>query len=501
MVRNFEWERLHKKLEGKLSKLKQKRRQKSTKKTKADQIIEEVRKGHLSKAARKLQSKSGFRDLSVPENRETAKNLYPRSEQVWTPPDRAEIPDWKPAILEQDEFQSFDSLDLALRRLPKGRTPGLSGMFYEFVTLLCTDQELRSTLKELTVLITNQKLNETIHNIMATSLFIPLAKGDKGIRPIGVAEVLKRWAAIALVLEVQHEGIPEKLSHQYGVCLPSGAEMVHKAISQPISTSTHNIMLRNWTLLMPSIPSQEKPSLRAQSSWPLYYFHTSTPSILQQHPSLSHDQNHTLTMEEGVQQGDPLGTIFFCLGFHGILNPIFQKVDAPLNALLLLLSVDDIFVCGSLVAIAEITTQIQSVLPNANLKLGTERGKMVCFSPEAPRSNDLKNLGIGKAEVITVLGSPIGLNTQISKWLHTLAQEYQQASQDHCLIMFSNPHESLELFVKTITPKLTYICRTTPLSLTPFQDFIKQTTTTNINYLLNPLQVPHLHPNKELHLS
>ena len=67
--------------------------------------------------------------------------------------------------------------------------------------------------------------------------------------------------------------------------------------------------------------------------------------------------------------------------------------------------------------------------------------------------------------------------------------------------MFSNPHESLELFVKTITPKLTYICCTTPLSLTPFQDFIKQTTTTNINYLLNPLQVPHLHPNKELHLS
>ena len=67
--------------------------------------------------------------------------------------------------------------------------------------------------------------------------------------------------------------------------------------------------------------------------------------------------------------------------------------------------------------------------------------------------------------------------------------------------MFSNPHESLELFVKTTTPKLTYICRTTPLSLTPFQDFIKQTTTTNINYLLNLLQVPHLHPNKELHLS
>ena len=227
----------------------------------------------------------------------------------------------------------------------------------------------------------------------------------------------------------------------------------------------------------------------------LYTFYSSVT------PLLSHDRNHTLTMEEGVQQGDPLGTIFFCLGFHGVLNPIFQKVDAPLNALLLLLFVDDIFVCGSPVAIAEITTQIQSVLPNANLKLGTERGKMVCFSPKAPRSNDLKNLGIGKAEVITVLGSPIGLNTQISKWLHTLAQEYQQASQDHCLIMFSNPHESLELFVKTITPKLTYICRTTPLSLTPFQDFIKQTTTTNINYLLNLLQVPHLHPNKELHLS
>ena len=185
MVRNFEWERLHKKLEGKLSKLKQKRRQKSTKKTKADQIIEEVRKGHLSKAARKLQSKSGFRDLSVPENRETAKNLYPRSEQAWTPPDGEEIPDWKPAILEQDEFQSFDSLDLALRRLPKGRTPGLSGMSYEFVTLLCTDRELCSTLKELTVLITNQKLNETIHNIMATSLFIPLAKGSSKEIPSG----------------------------------------------------------------------------------------------------------------------------------------------------------------------------------------------------------------------------------------------------------------------------------------------------------------------------
>ena len=64
-------------------------------------------------------------------------------------------------------------------------------------------------------------------------------------------------------------------------------------------------------------------------------------------PLLSHDRNHTLTMEEGVQQGDPLGTIFFCLGLQGVLDPIFQEIDDPANALLLLLFVDDIFVCGT----------------------------------------------------------------------------------------------------------------------------------------------------------
>eukprot|EP00008_Paramoeba_atlantica_P015343 CAMPEP_0201495296 /NCGR_PEP_ID=MMETSP0151_2-20130828/53114_1 /ASSEMBLY_ACC=CAM_ASM_000257 /TAXON_ID=200890 /ORGANISM="Paramoeba atlantica, Strain 621/1 / CCAP 1560/9" /LENGTH=54 /DNA_ID=CAMNT_0047884177 /DNA_START=142 /DNA_END=303 /DNA_ORIENTATION=- len=52
-------------------------------------------------------------------------------------------------------------------------------------------------------------------------------------------------------------------------------------------------------------------------------------------------------MEEGVQQGDPLGTIFFCLGLQGVLDPIFQEIDDPANALLLLLFVDDIFVCGT----------------------------------------------------------------------------------------------------------------------------------------------------------
>ena len=228
-------------------------------------------------------------------------------------------------------------------------------MSYEFITLLCTNQEFCSILKELTILITNQRLNKTIHNIIATFLFILLTKGNKGICSIDVIEVFKRWTTIALILEVQHKGIPEKLSYQYGVCLLSGAEMVYKAITAYFHLHPQhyaaklNIVNAFNSILRKTI--FESIVQLASIFFPyLYTFYSSAT------PLLSYNCNHTFTMEKGVQQEDPFRTIFFCLEFHRVFNLIFQKIDALLNALLLFLFVDDIFVCGSLVAIAKITT-------------------------------------------------------------------------------------------------------------------------------------------------
>ena len=126
---------------------------------------------------------------------------------------------------------------------------------------------------------------------------------------------------------------------------------------------------------------------------------------------------------------------------------------------------------------------------------------MACYSTRADKNVLLRNLGIYKTKLIEILGTPIGSVDKVAQWLQTLAEEYRQTANDHQALIFSHPHESLELFFKTVIPKLTYISQMLPLSLSMYSDFVGNATTTNTNNILNLLQVPFLHPVEKLNES
>jgi hypothetical protein len=495
MIRTYDFRTLHARYTRDLKRMKDKQKT-APKRTQAEQVANDVRCGFLSKAARKLNSDVGFRDLNDPAVRTKAEALYPKPQTPWSPPPNTHDP-WTPAILKCTEFEVFDSLDISLSLFPKGRTPGLSGISYEFLRLLCADTKLRSILKRAVVDLINGKLHPTLQEYMATSLFIPLAKGATAIRPLGVADVFRRWGGVALSLEAKHFGVHTRLTSQYGVGIPCGTEIVHKAINAHLHLHPDHFCAKLDAVNAFNLITREVIFKGAAKLAPfllpyLYAFYSSPTHLY------SHDRLMALFMYEGVQQGDPLGSLLFCIGLHTLLEGILEKAfdaSASTSSPFIYLYCDDIFVVGEGDACAIIVKSIQDALPKGGLHLGTERGKMTCFSPAHDTSHTtLPNMGIQRVTCIEVLGAPIGPAPEMAAWLERAIDKHRESIQKHSLIIHSHPHESMELFVKTIVPKLNYTCRCLPVSLPPFQSFVTTSTSLDTNYLLNFLQIPYLHP-------
>jgi hypothetical protein len=494
MLQNYSWELLHQRYETAAA-AKKARRQRNKHKplTLIDKALIDVRRGHLSRAAKKLASDTPIRDLNDPSTLLKAKSLYPTADEEWHPLPYNET--WKPAIVneEADPIDHKDSLDATCETFPSGRASGLTGASYETLKFMLSNPETRGHLKQFVIDMINRKLPDAVQRVMMTTLFVPLAKGSDAIRPIGIAECIRRWGGMALQLESNLAVTHVHLQHQYGVGLSSGAEVIHKAITAYLLCNpTHFAVKLDVINAFNSVKRRHIFAAAARYApflLPyLYAFYSEKTTLL------TADRHFKLFMEVGVQQGDPLGSLLFCLALQHILEEAFAEIKSLVPNAHIFIYIDDIYLVGCSSDLVTAFAIIKKALPNGGLHLGTERDKMSCYCP-SPNTDaqPLTNIGIKRVDVLECLGGPIGPIKECAEWTKSVAEGYKSAINSLAPIAQPYPHETMELYLKTIIPKLNFTYRTLPTHTSDFHEYCSTITQYNVNFILNFLNIPQLH--------
>ena len=138
-----------------------------------------------------------------------------------------------------------------------------------------------------------------------------MGKKDGGIRPIAVGCILRRLATKCLCTSVFHEMGSPLFPHQLGFRTALGAEAAVHAARVFLSNleDGHLIIKLDFRNAFNSIRRDKmlhSVLMKAPDLLPFAY-------CSYQYPSLLFFGDFTISSEEGVQQGDPLCPLLFCL--------------------------------------------------------------------------------------------------------------------------------------------------------------------------------------------
>ena len=200
------------------------------------------------------------------------------------------------------------------------------------------NKSLLSSLVGLLSLILEGRTPQAIRPIIFGANLIALTKKDGGIRPIAIGCTLRRLASKCACIHAM-ESIPQFLSpYQLGFGVPGGADAaVHasriflnslpsdKALLKVDFSNAFNTIRRDKIL--------EATEAHIPALLPFVHSVYSSPSTLLWEGEL-------LLSSEGIQQGDPLGPMLFCIAIHSLVSnlesefKVFFLDDGTLGVLL-----------------------------------------------------------------------------------------------------------------------------------------------------------------------
>eukprot|EP00731_Ephydatia_muelleri_P010053 Em0005g639a len=170
---------------------------------------------------------------------------------------------------------------------------------------------MRAVLRDVVNLLISGKVPVQVARFLAGGNLVALEKNKPNcppdIRPIAVGEAIRRLAGKCLCV------IPKEKAHdflaplQLGVVTPAGAEKIIHGLRGCVDEHWHDADF--------AILKIHFPELLPWSSW-----------CYGQHPALWHPLG-TISSEIGVQQGDPLGPLLFCLVLQQVVSSIAEDPE------------------------------------------------------------------------------------------------------------------------------------------------------------------------------
>ena len=167
----------------------------------------------------------------------------------------------------------------------------------------------------------------------------------------------------------------------------------------------------------------------------------------------------TIQSSEGVQQGDPLGPLLFCLSLH--------QLHSLTKSELCIFYLDDVTLGGDLEDVVHDLGAVQQVAADLGLLLNPSKSEVIC-GDQATREAILSHLP--EARVVDpadacLLGSPIGDISSVSSsierkvhFLKTMGERLQHLEAHDAILLLRHSFA---------IPKLLHILRTSPCFLSP----------------------------------
>ena len=301
---------------------------------------------------------------------------------------------------------------------------------------------------------------------------IALDKKDGGIRPIAIGSTFRRLTAKCASAFAIAKLAPMLAPRQLGVGVPGGCEAAVHATRRFLSSLSSDSVLVKLDF------SNAFNCLHRDSM--LLAVHKYAPELYK-FCHLAYAQSsflkfgpHILLSEEGVQQGDPLGPLCFCLTIHELLMSLSSKLAIGF--------LDDCTLGGYLDTVVEDLKLIGNEGARLGLSLNVSKCELVS-SQQLSLPNSLLLFAPVELADLCLLGAPLfkgrGLDAALHSCCHTLSTAIDRLSD-------ISAHDALTLLRASFSaPKVMYLLRCAPCvdhpGLVAFDDLLR----TGISHITN----------------
>jgi hypothetical protein len=283
-------------------------------------------------------------------------------------------------------------------------------------------------------------------------------KNDGGVRPIAIGNTLRRLVAKCAGSTIKADMAALLSPFQLGYGTPRGAEIaVHSARRYLNNLESNHLMFKlDFKNAFNSI-RRDKMLDRVLQVVPEIF-----PLIFSayRHPTFLFFGECTIDSAEGVQQGDPLGPLLFCLTIHQIVESLKSEFKV--------FYLDDGTLGGSPGDVRDDLLQLQCAAEEINLSLNLSKCEVICKEGIIQSSilSSFPTVKCVNPSEATLLGSPIGSSA-------ACVDAAIQAKIDDLKVMgrrleLLHTHDALCLLRHVFSmPKVLYLLRTAPCFSSP----------------------------------
>ena len=305
----------------------------------------------------------------------------------------------------------------------------------------------------------NRIVNSDVPKEAAAVLFganlTPLRKKDGGIRPIASGSVFRRLAGKIVSRRIQAQLGEVLRPVQLGYGTKGGCEIaVHatRAFLEVASNETRCLLKLDFKNAFNTI-RRDRMLEKVKEVIPEYHPYVSSTYL---EPSILFCGDETILSNNGVQQGDPLGPMLFCL----VVDELAQSLDSPLNVWYL----DDATLGGSPESVLENFTTVMEKADELGLELNASKCELLMLGGSEDARKKAATLfratapeiGIVKPEDLELLGAPL-LGEAVTGALRKKIGQAQVLSGRLGLLP---AHQALFILKNCLAlPKLCYILR------------------------------------------
>jgi len=349
----------------------------------------------------------------------------------------------------------------AIQTFPNGSAAGPDGFRPQHLKDLMigasNDIPLLLAVTDLINLLLEGKTPLSVRGALFGATLLAVVKKQGGIRPIAVGYVWRRIAAKVACSHVKDACASLLAPRQLGFGVSGGAEAAVRAARRFLDNMQPGQLFLKIDFRNAFNTLRRDAILEAiEKHFPellLYAASTiSSPTDLQ-------FGQFVLLSEEGAQQGDPLGPLYFCL--------VFKEVLESLQSELVLGYLDDVAVGDSAATVLNDFKQLETTAKHLGLEVKRSKCEVVGHTDDTRNmfATDNVNLPETSQSLVIFLGAPLSAGQHLNTILQGKKEELLLLTRR---LELMPSHDSLFLLRNVLAaPRLMYILRTSPCTDSP----------------------------------
>jgi len=369
----------------------------------------------------------------------------------------------------------------SIRSSKYGKSGGVTGWLlghFKYLLKIDNQEEISLLLNRVFNLIVSGRMPPSARGVLFASRLVTSPKDGGGVRPIAMGGTLPKLVEKSIMRSLAGSGEVDRIfPHlQFGVGKPLGVDQVCHSARRLVKEGHHllSVDVRNAfnTVSRASLFNSIVNCIPSLTAYYLLSYGSPTPLMV-----VTTSGTREISSEEGVRQGAPLSSLFFCLAIQDVLQHIVTShpsVSVSCYA-------DDMNFGGkSLNELDIIYSELEAELGHRSLVLRPDKSKLLLHHPET--EEDSFNVeGVCKMEDgIIVCGTPIGGDDFVVQFLRDKMGEMDDVMTKLMVYRDQGPSpltiEAFYLFRTCVTTSVGHLMRTLPpqaVGVTEFFECLK----------------------------